>query len=61
MLLLSNIIKKSRNGLEIKATKLFAKISTVLGFKHISYHYDVNKSVGNIKNWTKNVVDIKGN
>ena len=52
-LLTSNRIKKERDDLKIKAIKIFAKISTLLGFKHISYNHEGNGS------FEKNI-DVKG-
>ena len=57
-LLSSNIIKKSKDDFKIKAKKIFAMMSSMLGFQHISYHYDRNESEGNIE-ITRNILDIK--
>ena len=57
-LLTSNIVKQSKPNLKMKAKKVFAKITAVLGFKHIQHHHEKNQSFGN--NLMKNIVDIKG-
>ena len=41
----SNIIRKAKNGFKIRAQKIFAKISSVIGFQHISYHHEGNRSI----------------
>ena len=51
----SNIIRKAKDGLKVRAQKIFAKISSSLGFKHISYHHE-----GNTTNLNKNILDIEG-
>ena len=43
-MLATNIAKKAKKDFKLKATQIFAKISEVLGFKHISYHYKGNES-----------------
>ena len=53
-MLASNIVKKSKDEFNLYALKIFAKISSFLGFKHISN--TGNESVG----LTKNLLDIKG-
>ena len=53
-MLASNIVKKSKDDFNLDALKIFAKISSVLGFKHISNNG--NESVGLMKN----ILDIKG-
>ena len=58
-MLASNIQKKAKDGLESMAIQIFVKISSMLGFKHISYHYEDNKR-GYKNVLTKNIVDIKG-
>ena len=35
----SNIIRKAKDGFKVKAQKIFARISSVLGFQHISLHH----------------------
>ena len=52
-MLASKIVKKSKVDFELGSLKIFAKISSMLGFKHISN--TGNKSVG-----LKNILDIKG-
>ena len=41
-LLTSNIVKKSKSDFKIKALKVFAKISSVFRFQHISYNHGKN-------------------
>ena len=55
-MLASNIVRKTKADFEVKAQKIFAKISSVLGFKHISYHHQGNKNIA----LTKNMFDMKG-
>ena len=50
-----NIIRKAKDDFKVKAQKIFAKISSVLGFKHISYLHEGNVIIG-----SNNVLDIKG-
>ena len=54
-MLASNIIKIANGGLKKDALKIFAKITEVLGFQHITYHHE-----GNDIKFTKNIVDITG-
>ena len=44
----------------VDVKKIFAKISSMLGFQrqHISYHHEGNESSG--LNMTKNIFDMKG-
>ena len=62
-MLTSNIIKKANDDFKIKAKQIFARISHVLGFQHISYQYNGNESIGrNIalnNNLEMNVTDKK--
>ena len=51
----SNIIRKAKDNFKVKAQKIFAKISSVLGFQHNSYHYEGNEVIG-----TNKVFDIEG-
>ena len=51
----SNIIRKAKDDFKGKARTIFAKLSSVLGFKYISYHYEGNNIIG-----SNNVLDIKG-
>ena len=56
----SNIIRKAKDDFKVKAQKMFAKISSVIGFQHISLHHIGNRSNAmNIK-LSKNIMDIKG-
>ena len=58
VMLASNILKKANDGFKLKALNIFAKISSVLEFQHISYQPDeVNSSVVKL---TKNVLKVKG-
>ena len=51
-----DIIKKANDDFKIKAIQIFAKISQVLGFQHITYQYnEVNKKFG--RNIKLNVTD----
>ena len=51
-----DIIKKAHDDYKIKAIRIFAKISQVLGFQHIIYQYNkVNKNLG--RNIELNVTD----
>ena len=43
-MLTSNIIKKSKPDFKIKALKIFAKISLVFRFQHISFYHETNAS-----------------
>ena len=54
----SNIIRKAKDDFKVKAQKMFAKISSVIGFKHISSDHKGNKST-NIE-LSKELLDIKG-
>ena len=45
-MLASNIIKKADKDFKTKAIKIFAKISQVLGFKHIYYQHKENGNMG---------------
>ena len=54
IMLASNIVKKAKKEFKEKALKLFAKVSSVLGFQHISYHEGRNSL-------TKNIMEVKGN
>ena len=56
----SNIIKHSEPNLKMKAQRVFAKITPVLGFKHIQYHHEKNQSCGKNVELMKNIADIKG-
>ena len=56
VMLASNILKKSNDGFKPKALNIFAKISSVLGFQHISYQPDENSEI----KLTKNVLKVEG-
>ena len=49
----SNIIRKANDGFKVRAQKIFAKISSMLGFKHISFNYDGEST-------SKNILDVEG-
>ena len=55
----SNIIRKAKNGFKIRAQKIFAKISSVIGFQHISYHHEGNRSIAMDIDLSKNM-DVNG-
>ena len=56
----SNIIRKANDGFKVKAQKIFAKISSVIGFQHITYHHEGNTSNAmSIDLMSKNM-DVKG-
>ena len=46
----SNIIKKAKDGFKARAQQIFAKISSMLGFKHITSNHDGES----------NILDIEG-
>ena len=56
----SNIIRKSKDGFKVRAQKIFAKISSVIGFHHISFHHDENRSNAINNDLHKKMSDIKG-
>ena len=56
----SNIIRKTEDGFKVKAQKIFAKISSVIGFQHISYHHEGNTSIAINNDLSKNMFDITG-
>ena len=41
----SNIIRKAKDSFKVKAQKIFAKISSVIGFQHISYYHEENRTI----------------
>ena len=49
----SNIIRKANDGFKARAQKIFAKISSMFGFKHITYNHG-GESTGKI------ILDIEG-
>ena len=55
-----NIMKKAKGDFKEVALNIFAKVSTVLGFQHFSFHHKGNESVGRNMEWTKNILGIKG-
>ena len=55
----SNIIRKAEDGFKVKAQKIFAKISSVIGFQHISFHHEGNRSIAMNIELSKNL-DVKG-
>ena len=55
----SNVIRKAEDGFKVKAQKIFAKISSVIGFQHISYYHEGNKSIAMNIDLSKNM-DVKG-
>ena len=59
-MLASRIPTKLKGDLKEKALKMFTKMSSMLGFKHISYHHDGNKSIGQNVVLTKNILKVKG-
>ena len=56
----SNIVRKAKDSFKVKAHKIFAKISSVIGFKHISFHHEGSSSNAFNIELTKNM-DVKGN
>ena len=50
----TNIIQKANNDFKARAQKIFAKISSVLGFQYIFHHYDGKEST------YKNISGIEG-
>ena len=47
-----DIIKKANDDFKIKAIQIFAKISQVLGFQHITYityYHNIMKSIKNLE------------
>ena len=54
----SKIVEKVKSDYKIVALKVFSKVCSVLGFKHISYqHVGNNRSNIELK---KNIADVKG-
>ncbi len=56
----SNIIKKAKDGFKVSAQKIFSKISSVIGFKYISYHHEGNRSIAMNIDLSKNMLDVEG-
>ena len=59
IMLASNILKRAKGGFRIKALKMFSKITSVLKFKHISYHHEEIENAER-KIDLKKVMDVKG-
>ena len=55
----SNIIRKANDGFKVKAQKIFARTSSVIGFQHISFHHEGNRSIAMNIELSKNM-DVKG-
>ena len=55
VMLASNVMRKAKDDFKMKAIQIFAKISSVLGFKYISF-----QSYDNIIQLNTNFSDIKG-
>lgn len=55
-LILSKIIKKADQDFKVDAQKIFAKVSQIIGFKHISYYREGNDSFMLMKQ----ILGIKG-
>ena len=61
-LMASNIIKKVQDDLRIKARKIFGRITSVLGFQHITDYPKGNQSDFTIiTELRKNILGVKGN
>ena len=56
----SNIIRKAKDGFKVSAQKIFSKISSVIGFKYISYHHEGNRSIAMNIDLSKNMLDVEG-
>ena len=57
----SNIIKKVNDNLRIKALKIFAKVTSVLGFQYITNYPVGNQSFSTMKTKLgKNILGVKG-
>ena len=55
----TNIIRKAKDDFKIRAQRIFAKISSVIGFQHISYHHEGNRSIAMNIELSKNM-DVNG-
>ena len=55
----SNILKKAKGDFKVKSLKIFEKIISVLGFKHVSYYHGESKRVERNK-LIRNILDVKG-
>ena len=57
----SNIIKNVNDDLRIKALKIFAKVTSVLGFQYITNYPTGNQSFSTMKTeFGKNILGVKG-
>ena len=55
------LLRKQKKDFKERAQQIFVKISSTLGFQHISYHNEGNDSSGGRDtNMRKNIVGIKG-
>ena len=59
-MLASNIINKANQNFKIKAGKIFAKLSSMLAFQHISSQSEELKNDSKNISLAKNIVDVKG-
>lgn len=60
LLLASNILKTVEGNFKVKALKIFAKMTSVLGLQHISYKNFEEETDERNTTFTKNIVDVKG-
>ena len=60
LLLASNILKRVEGNFKVKALKIFAKMTSVLGFQHISYKNLEEETDERNTTFTKNIKDVKG-
>ena len=60
LLLASNILKTVGGNFKVKALKIFAKMTSVLGLQHISYKNLEEETDERNTTFTKNIVDVKG-
>ena len=58
--LTSNIISKAKGDFKKVALIIFAKVFSLLGFQHLSFHHKGNQSVGRNMELSKNILGIKG-
>ena len=56
----SNILWKANDSFKVKAQQIFSKVSSVLGFQHITFHHKGNETVGINIDLSKNLLDIEG-
>ena len=59
-MLASKIIRKVKHDFKFKAIEIFAKVSSMLGFKHILYEHDESKRITENVVFRKSINDIKG-